>query len=115
MPIKLYEFNSAGFTSLPVSDQITMVQISSYPLSLLFHTQYYDMETGACNFFINTPEEYEFVILKFPRFINLMHHFRYTGSIWKSMNLNSNEYGLLAVIILFLSGKLDVFSSLQRF
>lgn len=102
---------SVGFTALPVEDQIIMVQISSYPLSLLYHTQFYDPNTGAGNFFINTPEEYEFVFAQFPLFRGLLHHFQHTGQMLHAMKLTDTEYGLMAIIALFLSGTFTVIVS----
>jgi len=87
-----------------MGDQIKLVQEAAYPLSLLYHAQYYNLDTGEYHWFNNTNEERDFVLGYFPRFIKLGQHFQHSGYLCQLLQLTEVEYAFLSVIILLEPG-----------
>ena len=87
-----------------MGDQIKLVQEAAYPLALLFHAQYYNLETGEAQWFNNTNEERDTVLHHFPRFSDLSRHFQHCGFLYKTLELTEAEYAFLSVILLLEPG-----------
>ena len=77
---------------------MVLTQEAVYPVTLIFHSQFYNLVTGDHNWFINTPEERDFVLQFFPQFAALGNHFKTTGFALRSLDLDQVEYGLLSII-----------------
>ena len=97
--------------------QIRLAQESVYPVTLIFHSKYYNLDTGEYNWFINTPQERDLVLGILPPFAALGSHFSSTGFALKSLALNDVEMAFLsAMAVLTAAGqfaiafKLDIVS-----
>ena len=78
--------------------QIKLAQNSVYPVTLIFHSQYYNLETGEYNWFINTPQERDLVLGILPPFAALGSHFSSTGFALKTLSLGDHEMAFLAAM-----------------
>jgi len=87
-----------GFRKLPVDVQIKLAQDSVYPVTLIFHSKYYNLETGEYNWFINTPDERDLVLGILPPFAALGSHFSSTGFALKTLALTDVETAFLAAM-----------------
>ena len=98
-----------GFRSLPIHDQSILLQSSVYPIVLLYLSKVYDVKTKTHNYFNFTKQE-EAVILKlFPMLKALCQHFQHVGEMVTALKITSEEYALLAAILLCPSGMLYFF------
>jgi len=91
-------FNVLGFRLLPIDVQVKMAQDSLYPMLLIFHSQYYDMDTGNHHYFICTPAECELVIRLLPPLATLRSHFASTGFSLKQINMSSTEIAFISTM-----------------
>jgi len=87
-----------GFRKLAVDVQIKLAQESVYPVTLIFHSKYYNLDTGEYNWFINTPQERDLVLGVLPPFAALGSHFASTGFALKSLALSDVEMAFLAAM-----------------
>ena len=87
-----------GFRKLPVDVQIRLAQESVYPVTLIFHSKYFNLDTGEYNWFINTPQERDLVLGILPPFAALGSHFSSTGFALKSLALSDVEMAFLAAM-----------------
>ena len=78
--------------------QIRLAQESVYPVTLIFHSKYYNLDTGEYNWFINTPQERDLVLGILPPFAALGSHFSCTGFTLKSLALSDVEMSFLAAM-----------------
>jgi len=88
----------AGFRRLPVEVQVKLAQDSVYPVTLIFHSQFYNLNTGEYNWFINTPQERDLVLGILPPFAALGSHFSSTGFALRSLSLTDVEMAFLAAM-----------------
>ena len=92
--------------------QIKLAQDSVYPVTLIFHSKYYNLETGEYNWFINTPQERDLVLGVLPPFAALGSHFASTGFALKTLALTDVEIAFLAVMaVLTAAGELSLHNS----
>jgi len=87
-----------GFRKLPVDLQIKLAQNSVYPVTLIYHSKYYNLDTGEYNWFINTPQERDLVLGILPPFAALGSHFSSTGFALKTLALTDEEMAFLAAM-----------------
>ena len=89
--------------------QIRLAQESVYPVTLIFHSKYYNLDTGEYNWFINTPQERDLVLGILPPFAALGSHFSSTGFALKSLALNDVEMVFLsAMAVLTAAGQFAI-------
>lgn len=94
----LLPLTCVGFRKLPVELQIKLAQNSVYPVTLIFHSKYYNLATGEYNWFINTPAERDLVLGILPPFAALGSHFSSTGFTLKTLALSDEEMAFLAAM-----------------
>ena len=78
--------------------QIKLAQDSVYPVVLIFHSKYYNLDTGEYNWFINTPQERDLVLGILPPFAALGSHFSSTGFALKTLALSNEEMAFLSAM-----------------
>jgi len=97
----IFDVSPLGFRQLPVDDQIKMAQDSLYPITLIYHSKYYNLATGEFNWFINTNEERDLILSVLPPFAALGNHFRSIGYALKSLALSEGEMAFLTTMTAF--------------
>lgn len=87
-----------GFRSLPQDKQIKLCQETIYPISLLYHSQGYDLQQRKIKFFCYTDEVRELLFTSFPNFRGMMNHFEQCGRWMAEMKIDRIELAFLTVI-----------------
>ena len=78
-----------------------MAQDSLYPITLIFHSKYYNLRTNEYNWFINTHEERDLILNVLPPFAALGNHFQTIGFALKSLELSEEEMAFLTTMTAF--------------
>ena len=78
--------------------QIKLAQDAVYPVTLIFHSKFYNLDTGEYNWFINTAQERDLVLGILPPFAALGSHFSSTGFSLKTLGLSDVEMSFLAAM-----------------
>ncbi|KAK2152599.1 hypothetical protein LSH36_323g02024 [Paralvinella palmiformis] len=87
-----------GFRSLPQDKQIKLCQETIYPISLLYHSQGYNLRHGTIKFFCYTDEVRELLFTSFPHFRGMINHFEQCGRWMAEMMIDRIELAFLTVI-----------------
>jgi len=94
-----------AFRTLPIEDQVRMLQQAIYPIVVLNHSRYYILETKEYSYFGWSAEEREHIWKYFPFYRILGEHFKNTGDNVKLLGMDDDEFTILSTLVLLNPGK----------